>query len=40
MAMLAIYVTGAYQKELIQAPTFEVFRDFVVATPVEQLEAF
>lgn len=40
MAMLAIYVSGAYGKGLISEPTFEAFRDFVVATPVEELEAF
>lgn len=40
MAMLAIYVAGAFEKGLIQAQTFEAFRDFVVATPVEALEAF
>lgn len=40
MAMLAIYIQGAFQKGLIPAATFEAFRDFVVQTPVEQLEAF
>ena len=36
--MLPYYISGAYGGELIAENTFDAFRDFVVATPVEQLE--
>lgn len=39
-AMLAIYIQGAFAKGLIQEQTFNAFRNFIVLTPAEQLEAF
>jgi hypothetical protein len=39
-ALLAVYIQNSLRAGLIQEGTWEAFRDFIVATPVEQLEAF
>ena len=39
-ALLAVYIQNSLRAGLIQEGTWEAFRDFVVATPFEQLEAF
>ena len=39
-ALLAVYIQNSLRAGLIQEGTWEAFRDFIVATPTEQLEAF
>lgn len=39
-ALLSVYIRNSLRAGLIQEGTWEAFRDFVVATPVEMLEAF
>lgn len=39
-ALLSIYIRNSLRAGLIHEGTWEAFRDFIVATPTEQLEAF
>lgn len=39
-ALLAVYIRNSMRAGLIQEATWEAFRDFIVSTPVEMLEAF
>lgn len=39
-ALLSVYIKNSLRAGLIQNGTWEAFRDFIVSTPVEQLEAF